>query len=393
VRNRLKRITTSGIYIPEIDGLRFLAISSVVLFHLLMELHLRSGRVIPVENGWAWLDKFLSNGYRGVHLFFLISGMILAMPFARQMLRGERPVSLRKYYLRRITRLEPPYIASILIAVLLIAVYTHGLHGISAGHVLATVFYQHNLIYGEASTINTVTWSLEIEIQFYLLAPLIMQIFRVRPAMLRRAILAALIVAISAAQYFTHHSRQFELSILYYLQYFLAGLLLADLFTLELQSAHPRRLWDVAGVGAILIGFWIPGGRARPRCASSRLWCALRRCVQGTDSAPHLLDALNRNRRWHVLLNLFAALSPDRCRFQDKPLRYRGAHHVLCQLRRAAHPCRSRCLPALRALLPRDRAAVHGPGVAAKASPALAQSSCGPENAGFDLMSETTDRS
>jgi peptidoglycan/LPS O-acetylase OafA/YrhL len=259
VRNRLKRITTSGIYIPEIDGLRFLAISSVVLFHLLMELHLRSGRVIPVENGWAWLDKFLSNGYRGVHLFFLISGMILAMPFARQLLRGERPVSLRKYYLRRVTRLEPPYLASILIAVLLIAVYNHSLHGISAGHVLATVFYQHNLIYGEASTINIVTWSLEIEIQFYLLAPLIMQIFRVRPAILRRAILAALIVAISAAQYFTHHSRQFELSILYYLQYFLAGLLLADLFTLELQSAPPRWWWDVAGVAALLIGFWIPG--------------------------------------------------------------------------------------------------------------------------------------
>ena len=256
--SRLKRITTSGIYVPEIDGLRFIAITSVVLFHLMLELHLRSGRIIPVEGGSVWLYTSLGNGERGVRLFFIISGMILALPFARQMLLGERPVSLRKYYLRRVTRLEPPYLASILIAVLLIAVYQRGFHGISAGHLLATIFYQHTLVYGEVSTINTVTWSLEIEIQFYVLAPLIMQLYRIRPTVLRRAIVVALIVTISAAQYYTHHSRQFELSILYYIQYFLDGLLLADFFTLEFRSVRPHRLWDIAGVAALLIGFWIP---------------------------------------------------------------------------------------------------------------------------------------
>ena len=141
VWNRLKRVTTSGIYVPEIDGLRFIAIVSVVLFHLVLELHLRSGRVIPIENGTGWLYSVLCNGERGVRLFFIISGMILALPFARQMLLGERPVSLGKYYMRRVTRLEPPYIASILIAVLMFAIYQHGLHGISAGHLLATTFY------------------------------------------------------------------------------------------------------------------------------------------------------------------------------------------------------------------------------------------------------------
>jgi peptidoglycan/LPS O-acetylase OafA/YrhL len=103
--NRLRRVTRDGRWIPEVDGLRFIAIFSVILFHMLNEM---IGRIGPVEPGYRWLEQPLSNGFRGVTLFFVISGMILALPFARQYLES-RPVSLRKYYLRRVTRLEPPY--------------------------------------------------------------------------------------------------------------------------------------------------------------------------------------------------------------------------------------------------------------------------------------------
>jgi peptidoglycan/LPS O-acetylase OafA/YrhL len=120
--NRLRRITRDGLWIPEIDGLRFVAICSVLIFHIHEELRLRSGRIIPIASGFSWMERLVANGDRGVRLFFVISGMILALPFARQFLIGSKPVSLRKYYLRRVTRLEPPYVASVIVAVCLAAV-------------------------------------------------------------------------------------------------------------------------------------------------------------------------------------------------------------------------------------------------------------------------------
>ena len=60
-------------------------------------------------------------GFRGVELFFVISGFILGLPFAAHYLKGAAPVSLRKYYLRRLTRLEPPYIVALLVLFILAA--------------------------------------------------------------------------------------------------------------------------------------------------------------------------------------------------------------------------------------------------------------------------------
>jgi peptidoglycan/LPS O-acetylase OafA/YrhL len=256
--SRLRRITSDGRWIPEVDGLRFLAISSVFLFHVMSELIKRSGHILPIEPNYWWLDRILSNGNRGVDLFFVISGMILALPFARHSLLGQEPVSLRKYYLRRLTRLEPPYIASMMLAALMMAAYWHGLPAGFASHLLASVFYQHNILYGQPSPVNPVTWSLEIEVQFYVLAPLIMQFFRIRPTQIRRILLIVCIFVTGVAQIPFYVSPRFEISILFYLQYFLAGLLVADIYVLDLNTMPSSWIWDVAGIAALAAIFWTP---------------------------------------------------------------------------------------------------------------------------------------
>jgi peptidoglycan/LPS O-acetylase OafA/YrhL len=106
--DRIRRVTRDGRWIPEIDGLRFVAIASVVLFHMFGELALRSGRIIAVEPRYEGLFKVILHGDRGAPPFFMISGFVLALPFARHILQGAGTVSLRKYFLRRVTRLEPP---------------------------------------------------------------------------------------------------------------------------------------------------------------------------------------------------------------------------------------------------------------------------------------------
>ncbi len=259
ILDRVRRVTRDGRWIPEIDGLRFLAIAGVLIFHLAGELQARSGRWITIEPRYKPLFDVLGNGDRGVRLFFVISGMILAMPFARHWLAGAGKVSLKKYYLRRVTRLEPPYLLSIALFVGLLAVYARGLPPGFLKHVLASSVYLHTLIFGAMSPVNAVTWSLEIEIQFYLLAPLVMQLFRIPGKVLRRGVMGAIITAAGVVQLPFAHQIRITGSLLFYAQYFIAGLLLADVFVTDLPTIESSWLWDAMGIVGLGCMFGLKG--------------------------------------------------------------------------------------------------------------------------------------
>ena len=281
--DRLKRITRDGRWIPEVDALRFIAICSVLLFHMLGEVQLRSGRIIAIEPGWLWLEGLLSNGDRGVGLFFVVSGMILAMPFARHFLLKAKPVSLQKYYMRRLTRLEPPYLAALLLATLLEGVYQHGFQAGFAPHFAATALYQHNLLFGKVSTINPIAWSLEVEVQFYLLAPVVMQVFRMGPKWMRRGLLLLSVLVMGLVQTAFQGSPRVEMSILFFGQYFLMGLLVADVFVLGLETMKRSWVWDVAAIASVALMFVPQRGLYWPHAAmpvvSGVLCVAAMRCV------------------------------------------------------------------------------------------------------------------
>ena len=110
----ISRETSSGRFIPEMDGLRFAAIAMVVLFHLNGYLTAKSAPYTLASPKSDWLYQAASVGFHGVELFFVISGFILGLPFAAHHLKGASSVSLRKYYLRRLTRLEPPYLVTLI---------------------------------------------------------------------------------------------------------------------------------------------------------------------------------------------------------------------------------------------------------------------------------------
>jgi len=184
-------------YIPQVDGLRALAVLLVIGHHVFAEYleqtHRLGTQLLPRD--WGLIggrSPLVAWGLHlafGVQIFFVISGFVLALPFARSMMeRGEFP-STGMYLLRRVIRLEPPYVVSMTLLFAWIVVpwhhpmwYGRVMLGVFGPHYLATLVYLHGLIFGGPSWINGNAWTLEIEVQFYLLMPVIARLFRVRRA-------------------------------------------------------------------------------------------------------------------------------------------------------------------------------------------------------------------
>lgn len=244
----LRRIITSNRFIPEVDGFRFIAILIVVISHVY-------GQCGPIPDGGAFEHTFrraFSDGSRGVFLFFTISGFILALPFARNHLQGGKKVHLLSYFKRRITRLEPPYILAMLLRVPMIYISKGSAVLVLGAHLLASLFYVHGLVYSSPSTINPPAWSLEVEIQFYLLAPALTVLFAISKKAVRRTVFIGLmLVSAILAHTLIVHDTRLASSLLNYLHFFLAGFLLCDLYLSEDCLAVPKWLWDLAGVTSL----------------------------------------------------------------------------------------------------------------------------------------------
>lgn len=239
----LKRTTASTQFIPAIDGLRFLAIWVVVMEHAhgFIKNKVPFAFVSPATNHPIFYGFFDAQGLKGVLLFFMISGFILGMPFAKRYWQNDKPVELKKYFLRRLTRLEPPYILNLLASFFVILLFQG--HGFAQSffhapislftNLVSSLFYLHYVLFPNVFSVNPVTWSLELEVQFYILVPLLVMVFKL-PKFYRRVLLISAIIILPIIQEFylqPVNAAQRPISLIYYyLQYFLLGFLLLDLY-------------------------------------------------------------------------------------------------------------------------------------------------------------------
>ena len=100
-----RRVTTQNRFIPQIDGLRFVAISSVVLFHIYASLNHNGAIPYPAYN--ALNVGMLSTS--GASSFSSRSvGSSSECRLLRHISSARLKINLKQYFLRRLTRLEPP---------------------------------------------------------------------------------------------------------------------------------------------------------------------------------------------------------------------------------------------------------------------------------------------
>jgi peptidoglycan/LPS O-acetylase OafA/YrhL len=165
-------------YVAALTGLRGIAAFLVFLFHY-SALHpgIRLDLSVPVIGYFLQLP--LGLGFAGVDLFFVLSGFLLALPFARASLSGQPAPNRVKYFKRRLLRVFPAYYAQLLI-ILIIGAWFVTWKPLSTPSFLAHLGMIFNMGSEPVRPLVGVWWTLPVEFSFYLLLPLIAPFMRPR---------------------------------------------------------------------------------------------------------------------------------------------------------------------------------------------------------------------
>ncbi len=256
-------------YRSDIDGLRAVAVISVVVFHL----------------GFRGVA---TGGFVGVDVFFVISGYLITRIIYEDMARGTYRIS--DFYVRRARRILPAaipvYLATLVAAALLLFgsertdVMTSTLS--SLGFVSNFYLLGHSGYFERAASFNPMlhTWSLSVEEQFYLVLPLAIFLLRHRGPKVRAvAFVAATALSFLAACFFL---RGHSSAVFYLLPFRAWELLLGSLLAIgavpAIRSRAAARFGGLLGLALIAVSVVLldsqslfPGWNALPACLGAAL--------------------------------------------------------------------------------------------------------------------------
>ncbi|HTZ55002.1 MAG TPA: acyltransferase [Candidatus Acidoferrum sp.] len=284
-----------------LDGMRGVAVLLVLWYHI--------WEISWLPAPFMWLQWIPETGFIGVPLFFFLSGFVITFPFVRAQLAGERLPTWAHFAWRRFIKIVPSYVLSILIAYA-IGYAAHERAGAAPWQeILTHLLFIHTWWQSTYGSINGVLWTLAIEVEFYLIFPLIWWCFSRRPLVTFAAMLTiAMLWRIHAAQCCFHDQMPLLIENLPgYLDIFACGMLCAWIFA---RFGHRLRaprislgmpIVAIAGVvlvSALLIDMF--ENRAAPQWQTALQ--IYTRPLYGIGFAAVALGSLAAPRLWQVLL-------------------------------------------------------------------------------------------
>ncbi len=237
--------------IPELDGVRGLAILLVLIWHFL-------GTLLPAasEPLWRVFQSALSMCWTGVDLFFVLSGFLIGGILMDQ---RSSPRYFATFYLRRVLRIFPLYYFYILLFVALLPLLARFRPGLGEFFteplpLWSYVLYVQNVLMADRLSYGGnwfgITWSLAIEEQFYILFPLL--VWWVRPRALPAVLLGGIGLAVGLRQAWPALTNMTLMP--WRMDALLLGALLARAYRMPaLMAWVRRRVWVLyLGLGATL---------------------------------------------------------------------------------------------------------------------------------------------
>ena len=179
-------------HIKVLDGIRAIAIMIIVWYHIWQQSWL-----MPVI-GTISFDLIPRYGFLLVDMMILISGFCLFIPYARGMVYKEKMPDAKEFYIKRIARIFPSYFLSMIIALVFIVVLKKGwFNSFFIKDTLTHLTFTYNWFVDTLLHTNYigVLWTVAIEVQFYLIFPLIAKWFTKKPFL---TYLAMLIIGVGA---------------------------------------------------------------------------------------------------------------------------------------------------------------------------------------------------
>ncbi|MCU4178027.1 acyltransferase family protein [Bosea sp. BH3] len=225
-------------HVPELAGLRGIAILTVVMGHLLQRVERFYGRE-TLNQIETFVLAILATPFSGCRLLFCITGYTVAIYINRN-INKDRPFIDVDFLKKRLLRLWPPY-AMILLATF-IFIRTTGYEPSNTYHfraapesmtlsLIASLLYLHDLIFNTFPRLFPPGWYLEAHLQFLLVAPLLFRPYaKLKSPELKLGVaVAALLVSTVLAMIASEHgSRGIQYSIIAFFPYFLVGALVAE---------------------------------------------------------------------------------------------------------------------------------------------------------------------
>ncbi len=150
-----------------LDGLRGVAAAAVLVTHV---------GFFTLYNVRGDLGPIVGRLNAAIPLFFMISGLVLYLPFVRADFGTGSPVDLRRFALRRAARILPVYWIALLISQLMAARPLRG------ADLLSAVFMVNLYWPGELIPLLEQSWTISVEVAFYVALPVLAALGRSRTA-------------------------------------------------------------------------------------------------------------------------------------------------------------------------------------------------------------------
>ena len=171
--------TVSITRIDVLDGIRVLAIALIAWFHIWQQSWLTP--YLKIGNLHFDFTPLPRAGYLWVDMFILLSAFQLFLPHAREMILGESAPHPKVFYKKRLKRILPSYLLSIIICVYF-AVFSGAYSSLGfmlkdlLTHLTFTfTFWPETYLW---TNLNVVLWTIAILMQFYLIFPLLATAFK-----------------------------------------------------------------------------------------------------------------------------------------------------------------------------------------------------------------------